>query len=144
VVVEHAEAKEMAFVCRQRLDHELELLNQRTTWIVMSNSFLFTAFAVSLNSAAADSAGAYGPALHALVRLVPLSAIASLISFYVSATAALFAMSKLQSFINLDHDPFLRTALVGGRIQRMSGLASSLLLPIIFLITWLALIWLVE
>jgi len=138
-MVEHVGAKETALFVRARLDHELVLLNQRMTWMVMSNSFLFTAFAVSLGATTGRSS-AYEPVAEALVRLLPLSAIASLVSYYVSAAAGLFAMTRLHRFMKVGDDEVLSTALVGGRIQRMSGLAAPLVLPIIFLVTWVALL----
>src|SRR5271156_5695472 len=107
-MVEHVEERETALFARERLDHELALLSQRMTWMVTSNSFLFTAFAVSLGNAATGSSS-YGPVLRALVRLLPWSAIASLVSYYVSAAAGLFAMNRLQGFVNVDDDVFLRT-----------------------------------
>jgi hypothetical protein len=128
------DGREITLLCRDRLDHEHVLLSERMTWIVMSNAWLFTAFAVSLGSAATP--GPYGPALRTLVRLLPWVAIASLVTYYISVTAALFAMSRLHRFIDVHDDQLLRSAIVGGPTQRVSGLAAQLLLPVIFLATW--------
>jgi hypothetical protein len=44
-----------------RLSHEDDLINQRISWLVNSQSFLLTAYAITLNGLAADSGRPQAP-----------------------------------------------------------------------------------
>lgn len=127
----------LALLVRQRMDHELSLLSQRTTWVVMAQAFLFTAFAAAAGGAAEQASTHYGRMLSRLVGLLPWTAIGCIVSYYVSAWSALFVLAKLRDSMNAS-DPNVEAALVGPKTSRIGGHVASVVLPLVFLATWTA------
>jgi hypothetical protein len=133
-----ADRDALALLVRQRMDHEVSLLSQRTTWIVMAQSFLFTAFAAAAGGAADDQAAThFGRMLSRLVGLLPWTAIGCIVSYYVSACSALFVLAKLRESMNAS-DPNVEAALLGPKLSTLGGHVAPMVLPLVFLATWAA------
>jgi hypothetical protein len=79
---------------RHRLEHEDNLIVQRLSWMVASQSFLFTAYAITMNGLAAAPAHT-ADRQQLLLRLVPVVGILSATLIYCGILAALFAMRVL-------------------------------------------------
>src|SRR5437660_7609612 len=62
---------------RARLEHEAGLTVNRLSWLVASQSFLFTAYAITLNGVAAGPGGAMTGRQAMLCRLIPLIGVAT-------------------------------------------------------------------
>lgn len=127
----------LALLVRQRMDHEVSLLSQRTTWIVMAQAFLFTAFAAAAGGAADQAETHYGRMLSRLVGLLPWTGIGCIISYYVSACSALFVLAKLRASLDTK-DPSVEATLLGPRLSTFGGHVAPLVLPLVFLATWTA------
>ena len=54
-----------------RLSHEDDLVNQRVSWLVNSQSFLLTAYAITLNGLAADASKPLAIVQRKLLNLLP-------------------------------------------------------------------------
>jgi hypothetical protein len=120
---------------RARLEHEDGLIVNRLAWLMASESFLFTAYAIVLNGP--------GSRFHLrLMHLVPLVAIVSSALIFVGIAAAVRAMGWIrglwsaraadESSLGL---PPLHTP---GSVK--AGLAAPILLPLMFIGVWLFLL----
>ena len=126
---------------RQRIEHEDGLIVQRLSWLVASQSFLFTAYAIVLSSLTAAPQSATATLIHQearLSRLIPLVAIMTCALIYVSIVAAVKAIANLRRsyrsrFPNNESVPDIQT----GAVTRSLGLAAPLLLPLVFIGVWL-------
>ncbi len=124
---------------RQRIEHEDNLINQRLSWLVGSQSFLITAFAISLNAPTTFYSPAYVPVHQKLLHLLPVVAIASIVVLMltlVGAVAALVALRRHADVIATAEDiPIHSSATI-----RWLGLSAAFGIPVIFLVFWVVLI----
>src|SRR5436309_13786574 len=84
---------------RQRIEHEDNLVVQRLSWLVASQSFLFTAYAIVLNGLTASPPPVMARLMRQqlrLSRLIPLAAILTCGLIYVSIVAAVKAIATLR------------------------------------------------
>src|SRR5437870_1087883 len=127
---------------RQRIEHEDNLIVQRLSWLVASQSFLFTAYAIVLNGLTASPPPAAGALMHQqmrLSRLIPLAGILTCALIYVGIVAAVKAIAGLRRTYR-SRFPSDETDLPGiqtGGLTRALGLAAPLLLPLVFIGVWL-------
>jgi hypothetical protein len=126
---------------RQRIEHEDGLIVQRLSWLVASQSFLFTAYAIVLSSLTASPQSATSAMLHQearLSRLIPLVAIMTCALIYTGIVAAVKAIASLRRsyrsrFPSDETIPDIQV----GTLTRLLGLAAPLLLPLVFIGVWL-------
>jgi len=117
---------------RSRLEHEDGLIVNRLAWLMASESFFFTAYAIVLN-------GAGTPHHRRLIHLIPMVAIASSALIFVAIVAAVRALGWIHGLMKARvPDP----AALGlpplhspGSIT-VPGLAAPLILPPIFVTVW--------
>ena len=124
---------------RERIDHEDNLLAQRTTWVVTSQAFLFSAYAIC---AGALSPGVHRPhdhELEILLTLIPSAAIGSLALLYFTIAGALRATGQLRRLL-LPAQEAHRVILLGDRFVQFAGASAPLFIPAVFLITWIILL----
>src|SRR5947208_13595652 len=84
---------------RGRIEHEDSLVVQRLSWLVASQSFLFTAYAIVLNGLTASPPPAMATLMRQqlrLSRLIPLAAILTCALIYVSIVAAVKAIATVR------------------------------------------------
>jgi hypothetical protein len=127
---------------RQRIEHEDNLVVQRLSWLVASQSFLFTAYAIVLNGLTASPPPAAAALMHQqarLSRLIPLVGILTCALIYVSIVAGVRAIGALRRRYR-SRFPSDETDLPGiqtdGRTRAL-GLVAPLLLPLVFIGVWL-------
>jgi len=124
---------------RRRIENEHSLINQRLSWLVSSQAFLVSGFAISLN-APQDFAGAgYQEANRLLVRCIPYGAIACIVVLWLTLWGAIWSLNILRREANkacgdddlpvLNHWPI-----------RLLGLSAPLLIPGIFVALWIILL----
>jgi hypothetical protein len=127
---------------RQRIEHEDNLVVQRLSWLVASQSFLFTAYAIVLNGLTTSPQPATATPLHQQMRLsqlIPLVAILTCALIYISIVAAVKAIAGLRRMYR-SRFPSDETGLPGiqtDTLTRTLGLAAPLLLPLVFIGVWL-------
>ena len=117
------------------IERENDLLGSRTTWVVTSQAFLFSAYAVSVTGAGVEQTNPHAASVELLIKLLPWTAMLSLALFYVTLVGGLVAMAKLRRSLSAP-DAVLR----GNWLSRMAGLVAPVLTPGVFLLTWLAVI----
>jgi hypothetical protein len=123
---------------KERLDRETDLIFQRTAWVVGSQAFLFSAYAISLNGPRHGATPALEAKSRLLVVLIPWVSLASLCLLLVTIVAGGIAWLRLRA-----HEASLSSpskSLEGGPVLRLAGLAAPLLIPVAFIATWITLL----
>ena len=120
---------------RSRLEHEDNLIINRVLWLMASQSFLFTAYAIALNGPASRR--------HALlIHVLGVVAILSAALIFIGILAAVRAMAWIRG---LQRERVPEPSRLGlpplhspGRV--VPGLAAPILLPPTFVVVWLYLL----
>src|ERR1700674_3228124 len=81
-----------------RLSHEDDLINQRVSWLVNSQSFLLTAYAITLNGLAADASKPLAIVQRKLLNLLPLVGVACVLLVCVALIGGLSVLGELRRF----------------------------------------------
>ena len=82
---------------RKRIEHEDDLLNQRVSWIVSSQAFLLTGYAILLN-APLQLRGEQFERSHALLmKLIPFTSICVTVLLWFGILAGILAMRDLRA-----------------------------------------------
>lgn len=128
---------------RDRIEHEDNLIVQRLSWLVASQAFLFTAYAITTNGMTGlegRTPGPYQEQATLLFRLIPTVAISVALLIDVSILAALRAIRQLRRLYQArpisPEVPPIQTAAT----TRLLGLSAPLLLPVLFVSVWLILL----
>lgn len=127
---------------RARIEHEDSLVIQRLSWLVASQSFLFTAYAITVNGLATPSPVA--PLVLRQQLLLELLPIVGLFSAALIYGTILAAVQAIVSFRHAYHAHVGAAAaalppITTGGPTRLAGLSAPLLLPLVFVAVWLVL-----
>lgn len=125
---------------RSRLEHEDNLINQRVSWLVSSQSFLLTGFAIAANGPVQDPMLPAGALRARLMSLLPGVGIACALLVIVAMIGGLMALAELRQ-IARENFPAERTPLVVRTRIQFLGVSAPTVLPIVFLLTWIAIVW---
>jgi hypothetical protein len=128
---------------RGRIEHEDNLIMQRLSWLVASQSFLFTAYAITTNglsSLEAKTAGGFLEQSALLFRLIPTVAICVALLIYISILAALRAIRQMRRLYQARSVPPDLPPIQTAATTRLLGLSAPLLLPLLFVSVWLVLL----
>jgi hypothetical protein len=140
---EQASPLEIHRLFRSRIEHEDDLIIQRLSWLVASQSFLFTAYAITtngLNTLDPKTAGRFLEQSELLFRMIPTVAICVALLIYISILAALRAIRQIRHLYQLKSLPPDLPPIQTAATTRLLGLAAPLLLPILFVSVWLVLL----
>lgn len=140
---ENSSGPEVYRLFRDRVEHEDNLIVQRLSWLVASQAFLFTAYAITTNGLTAldqKSAGRFVEQASLLFRLIPTVAICVALLIYISILAALRAIRQIRHLyesrpVSPELPPIQTSA-----TTRLLGLSAPLLLPLLFVSVWLVLL----
>jgi hypothetical protein len=120
---------------RSRVEHEDNLVVNRTLWLMAAQSFLFTAYAIGMNGPEDRRHGI-------LLRLLPLVGVISSALIFVGVAAALRAMvwfrGALRERVADESRLGLPPLQTPGGVN--AGLAAPLLLPPVFIVVWMYLL----
>jgi hypothetical protein len=123
-----------------RLSHEDDLVNQRVSWLVNSQSFLLTAYAITLNGLAADASKPLAVVQRKLLDLLPVVGVACVILVCVALVGGLCALAELRRFAATKY-PKDRLFLISKPTTQFLGVSAPVLIPIVFLAIWLAVLF---
>jgi hypothetical protein len=123
-----------------RLSHEDDLVNQRISWLVNSQSFLLTAYAITLNGLAADASKPLAIVQRKLLNLLPLVGVACVLLVIVALVGGLCALAELRQFAATKY-PKDRLFLISKPTSQFLGVSAPVLIPLVFLAIWLAVIF---
>jgi hypothetical protein len=123
-----------------RLSHEDDLVNQRVSWLVNSQSFLLTAYAITLNGLAADANKPLAGVQRKLLELLPVVGVACVLLVCVALAGGLFAIGELRRFAATKY-PKDRLFLVSKPTTQFLGVSAPVLIPLVFLVIWSAVLF---
>jgi hypothetical protein len=128
---------------RAQVEHEDSLVSQRLSWLLASQSFLFTAYAITLNGPLQSHFKTFESNAELLVLLLTVVGIVSALLIWASILAGIAAMKKLK----VDFEHRVGTALPEGipPIQTTgfalrAGQLGPVLIPLLFITAWLILL----
>jgi hypothetical protein len=122
---------------RRRIEHEDNLINQRLSSLLASQSFLVTAFAISLNAPTVFRSNGFGAANMVLARVIPWVAVACVLLLALTLVGAIMSLAALRQLAVKYATPGDLAIHSPALIRRM-GLAAPVGVPLVFLIFWLA------
>jgi|ERR1700722_4322941 len=123
-----------------RLSHEDDLVNQRISWLVNSQSFLLTAYAITLNGLAADANKPLAIVQRKLLNLLPLVGVGCVLLVCVALVGGLCALAELRQFAATKY-PKDRLFLLSKPTSQFLGVSAPVLIPLVFLAIWLAVLF---
>ena len=124
---------------RHRIEHEDNLVNQRLSWLVASQSFLVSAFAILLNGTQATPSPA-DKTRHLLITLLPWVALACITLLWLTVAGAIWSMARLRAAAARLTGPD-DLPVHSPKPIRWLGLAAPVVVPAVFLLLWLALLF---
>ena len=128
---------------RNRIEHEDNLVMQRLSWLMASQSFLFSAYAIVTNGLSSPRTGgtnAFVNLLHILEKIVPIVALLNSLMIFVSILAALRAIKELRRQYQQNQEVLKTLPLQASSTTRVASLSAPVLLPLLFMAVWLFLV----
>ena len=113
----------------------------RLSWLVASQSFLFTAYAIVLNGAPQALNTASAARQDLLRNLLPALGLATCGLIYLGLLAGVRVVAVLRHRLRRHEESTLRETSLGTPVTHALGLAAPLLLPLLFLAAWATLLW---
>jgi hypothetical protein len=89
-------------IIRSQIEHEDNLINQRLSWFVAAQAFLFSAYAILLNAPSQVRLQSFATQQEILFSLIPLVAIGVSILIYITVFAAMLATANLTRLLKTD------------------------------------------
>ena len=142
-VVESISKLQYYQIIRSQIEHEDNLINQRLSWFVASQAFLFSAYAILLNAPSQVRLQNFATQQEILFSLIPLVAIGASILTYITVIAAMLATANLRRLLKThmnEKDSALLPPVQGYRQTLLLGQASPILMPFLFMISWIVLL----
>ena len=126
---------------RDQIQHEDSLIMQRLAWLMAAQSFLFTAYAIIANASPQPRNPVLVKQQDLLFTIIPGVACLSVVLIYCSVIAGILVQNRLREAYATHVAPAGNfPEIQGSRLTLLLGLASPILLPLVFLIAWLV-IW---
>ncbi len=127
---------------RRQLEHEDGLTVNRLSWLVASQSFLFTAYAIVLNGLPLARNPVVAARQGELLRIVPELGLATSGLIYLGVLAGVRVTLVLRRALRKPRDgrAEARPPLPGTAVTHALGLAAPLLLPPVFFLAWAVLL----
>jgi hypothetical protein len=125
-------------IIRSQIEHEDNLINQRLSWFVAAQAFLFSAYAILLNAPPQVRVQRFAAQQELLFSLIPLVAIGVSILIYITVIAAMLAMANLRRLLKTHvEDSALLPPVQGYRQTFLLGQATPILIPFLFMSSWI-------
>lgn len=127
-------------VLRDQIQHEDNLTTQRLSWLMASQAFLFTAYAIVMNGPERAMSPFAAAQQQWLITAIPALALSSAGLIYVSIIAGVIALLNLhrltRRLCGADSAGAAFPPIQGTAFTRITGLSSPLLVPPIFIGIW--------
>ena len=121
---------------REEIRHQDNLINARLSWLVSSQSFLLSGFAVTLNGSAQSLLPIYAKLNVILVTSLPVAGLVTDVASYLTIWAAISRMGNIRHLAGNSHPAHL-PSVQAEVFERRLGLAGPVLIPVVFLVVWL-------
>ena len=130
-----SETKELSFdeyvLLREEIRHQDNLINARLSWLVSSQAFLLSGFAVTLNGTAQPLLPVFAKVNVVLFAALPVGGLVTDIASYLTIWAAIRRMTTIRNLVHGYHPTQLPTVQADAFDRRL-GLTGAALIPIIF------------
>ncbi|MDB6064129.1 MAG: hypothetical protein JWR26_337 [Pedosphaera sp.] len=136
---EPGQTREAYVFLREEIRHQHNLINQRLSWLVSSQAFLLTAFAIALNSPVQSKLPAYEKLNMALVNLLPVAGVLTCFLGWLTIWAAILQLRKVRETLGNTNPPHFPSVQSSIAVQRM-GLSGPFFIPMLFLAVWMVLL----
>ena len=130
-------------IVRSQIEHEDNLVGQRLSWFVAAQSFLFTAYAITVSNIRPEINGPPSKIQQPMLIVVPLVALLTSLLLSITIIAGLVAIANLRRLFDSHVAKPAQHQLPpiqGYRDTRVFGQAGPILLPFIFAAAWIYLI----
>jgi uncharacterized membrane protein YdbT with pleckstrin-like domain len=126
----------------RQLEHEDGLMVNRLSWLVASQSFLFTAYAIVLNGTLTTRSAVPAERQAQLIHIVPELGLVTCALIYLGVVAGVYVTVALRRNLrkHLAKAISVSPPLPGTRTTHMLGLGAPLLLPPLFFAAWAVLL----
>jgi hypothetical protein len=127
-------------IIRGQIEHEDNLIGQRLSYFVAAQSFLFTAYAITLSNFSPNHITWVSTRMKVLLILIPVAAVLTCALIYMTVIAGLIAMSDLRRLYreHADHSAAAGLPPVQGyRRAQLMGQAAPIFVPLVFIAGWL-------
>ncbi len=131
-------------VIRGQVEHVDNNLGQRVIWLVIAQSFFFGAYASLINGKPVKPE--LDPTHVALIRVLPIAALLTVLFTFIDVITSLVYMrglrKKYEDSLNSDLDiDSAYPSITGSKSQRTFMHASPILIPTLFIIIWIILLY---
>jgi len=123
---------------RRQIEHEDVLIVNRLSWLIASQSFLFTGYAIILNGPVLTRNEHYAVHGELLVKIIPLLAISAGTLIYLGICGGVRVMAHLRRELARHHAAIgnLRPPIQGSPLTLFLGHCAPIGLPPIFAVAW--------
>jgi hypothetical protein len=128
---------------REQIEHEDNLITQRTTWLVASQSFLFTAFAILVNAPLTSKLPILEIKQEQVFQIIPLVGFAASLLIYTGIIAGILAMGRLRAHwahVPCEGPCAALPPIQSSIVSRTLGTLTPAVLPPGFMLIWLYLL----
>lgn len=128
---------------RCQIEHEDVLIVNRLSWLIASQSFLFTAYAIMLKGRLQARLAHFTAQQELLGRMIPAIAIAVCLLIYLGVIGGVLVMAHLRRDLRRHRESIrdLRPPIQGSTLTLVLGHAAPMLLPPIFIGAWIMLLF---
>jgi hypothetical protein len=130
---------ELYRVVRAEIEHEDQLINHRLSWLVSSQSFLLTGFAVSLNAPIPMRTPEFERVNHILFNVLPYAGLAMVAFIYPTILGAMLAMGRLRRHVR-GRKPHGFPPVQVSNFTLFLGHLGPVFVPWVFIAAWLIVI----
>jgi hypothetical protein len=138
-----AEAVGYSDAVRRQIEHEDILIVNRLSWLMASQSFLFTAYAIILNGPTQLRTVTFVSHGESLLKIIPIMAISACVLIYLGICGGIGVMASLRREFARHHATLgnLRPPIQGSGPTLFLGHCAPLGLPPIFTVAWAILLF---
>lgn len=131
-------ATQLYQVFRGQIERELDSVNQRTIWNVISQSFFFSAYAVTLNAPKDPRSAFYASMQDVLIWLLPFAGFVAAFLMIPALAGSLVMIRRLRQQYETelaDQGPWLPPVMKSMVLRGVDNL-TPVVLPLAFLLMW--------
>jgi hypothetical protein len=128
-------------IVREQIEHEDNLISQRLSWLLASQAFLFTGYAITLNGPVQLHSQRYEHHVGLLLLVLPIIGIVTALLIWIAILAGLSAMRGLRNDFRRrvgntwpEGVPAIQTS---GAVL-LAGQLGPIIIPVLFLSVWLS------
>jgi hypothetical protein len=127
-------------IVRDQIEHEDNLISQRLSWLLASQAFLFTAYAITLNGPVQLHSLKYELHVGLMIMMLPLIGIFTALLIWIAILAGLVSMTRLRNDFSRGSGNALPEGVPAIQTSGwvlIAGQLGPVFIPVLFLSAWL-------